>query len=74
MMEKERYVLINKCGKMGESGDLVYLASVIGVSDDTLRSRLPYWEDADWILCRFVTVKSRRGGKNPQPFIKKGEY
>jgi hypothetical protein len=68
-----KYVLINKCGKEAASGDLICLAERVGVSDDTLRSRLPYWEDADWILCRVEVLKSRRGGKNPTPFIKKLE-
>ena len=58
---KLKYVLVNKCGKRAESGDLTYLAEQVGCCDDTLRSRLPYWEDSDWILSVYRVVPSRRG-------------
>ena len=57
-----RMVLISKADRTGVSGDATYLATLLGVCDDTLRSRLPYWEDKDWILCEFTSVKSKRGG------------
>ena len=61
-MAQIRTILINKCAQEAISADLTTLAEIIGVCDETLRSRLPYWEDKDWIVVRVDEVKSKRGG------------
>jgi len=58
-----KYILIDKCERTAFSGDLTYLASLLGACDDTLAKRLPYWEDADWILMTYTYVPSKRGRK-----------
>lgn len=58
-----KVALVDKKTKTIEVGDATYISGRLGVCRDTIKARLPYWENADWILGDCIYIKSKRGGK-----------
>ena len=58
-------IVINKCAKTATVySDVTAVAELFNVHRDTITARLPYWEDADHIICEtYDFIKTKRGRK-----------
>ena len=56
-------VLVDKVGRVSwVSATVVAVARHLGLSEATVRRRLPYWEDSRWLLCDGGMLKSKNRG------------
>jgi DNA-binding MarR family transcriptional regulator len=44
--------------------DMTTIADILKVDSSTVKRRLPYWEDKDYILSQAEWIKSNRGTNN----------
>ena len=61
-------IIDKKEGEAWFTKDSTQAAQLLGVHPDTLRSRLPLWEDRRYLICPATHLKSNRGGRG---FIQK---
>jgi hypothetical protein len=58
-------ILVNKKLETAHAAiDMKAIAQILEVDVSTVKRRLPYWEDKDYILSQAELIKSNRGTNN----------